>query len=210
VCGFHSRCQPSGRRHQPLNACGRMGTAKGMPVRTLLPSLPCGLLLFLLGCGGSPATPSSPASPPPVVPPVTASLPPGAYYFVVSQGSNSIPAPGGGTFNTWICLGVGSYPTTVKVPVTVEGEGGNYHARAVSGSLLLNITVSGSAASGTVQGNADDGAFSISVQGTEPAGVTGSVTSDHTVDGTVLGNITLMGPQGSGSCSPANWSLMPR
>ena len=96
--------------------------------------------------------------------------------------------------------------------MNVEGEGGNYHARAVRGSLVLNIAVSSGAASGTVQGNADDGtgAFSISVQGAEPAGISGSVSSDRTVNGSVQGSITLIGPQGYGGCSPANWSLVPR
>jgi len=176
-----------------------------------VPSLPCGLLLFLLGCGGSPTTPSAPTPATPS-PSVTPSLQPGAYYFVVSQGTNSTPSPGGGRFNSWVCLAVGNYPTAVPVPVIVEGEGGTYHARAVRGSLLLYLTVSGAAASGTVQGNADDGtgALSISVQGTDPAGLSGSVTSDRTANGTVTGSISMMGQGGYGSCSPTNWSLEPR
>ena len=143
----------------------------------------------------------APPSPP-------ANLQPGAYYFGVSQGSNSVPV-GTGTASMWICLSVGNPPTAGQVPVILTGEGGNYQARAVNGSLLLNITVSGSAASGSVQGNADDGSgFSMSVQ--EPAGVSGSITSDHAVGGTVVGNITLMGPHGYGGCSPTNWSLVAR
>ena len=185
----------------------RMGTDKGVGVRTHAAWLPCGLLLFLLGCGGSPTTPSTP------VPPPTPILQPGAYYFLISQGSNTIPAPvGGGTLNTWICMGVGSYPTSVQIPVMVQGDGASYQARAVSGSLLLTLTVSGSAARGTLQGNADDGTggFALSVQGTEPASISGSVTSEHTASGSVVGSISLIGPQGGGSCSPANWSLTAR
>lgn len=176
-------------------------------------SLPCGLLsLFLIGCGGSPATPTSPTLPSPAIPTVTPVFEPGAYYFVVSQGSNTTPSTGGGDFNTWVCLSIGNAPGPVQVPVTVEGLGGSYQARAASGSLMLHLTVSGVAASGSVQGNARDatGAFAISVQGTDPAGITGAVTSDHTAGGTVAGNIVMIGPQGSGSCSPTDWSLVPR
>lgn len=177
-------------------------------MRTRSPWLSSGLLLLALGCGGSPTTPSPPAP----SSPVTASLQPGPYYFFVSQGSPGTLSPVGGGSHTWICLGVGSYPTAVQVPVIVEGGAANYQARAVSGSLLVHIAVSGAGASGNVQGNADDGtgAFSLSVQSTEPASIVGTVTSDHTASGTVVGNISLMGPHGYGGCSPANWGLTPR
>ena len=171
-------------------------------MRTHSACLPCGLLLFLLGCGSSPTTPSTPV---PVSPP-TPTLQPGAYSFLISQGDSV----GGSSIR--LCVGAGSYPTSVQVPVIVQAEGANYQAQAVNGSLRLKITVSGSSASGTVQGDADDGTggFALSVQGTEPASISGQVTSEHTASGSVVGSIRLIGPQGGGSCSPANWSLAPR
>jgi hypothetical protein len=175
------------------------------------PSLSCGLLLFVLGCGGSPATPSSPTPPTPP-PSAIPTLQPGAYYLVVAQGTKSTPSPGGGSFDTWICFGTGTFPTSVQVPLTLEGEGADYRGRAVSGSLLLNLTVSGDAATGTIQGDAADpaGSFSIRVQERGPAGLSGSLSGDGMAAGSVLGNITLIGPEGSGGCSPATWSLVPR
>ena len=50
------------------------------------------------------------------MPPGTA-LSAGPYYFSVSQGPN----PGART--PWMCLGVGTYPNVVQVPVTVEAVG---------------------------------------------------------------------------------------
>jgi hypothetical protein len=126
---------------------------------------------------------------------------------------NTVPAPGGGTFTTWVCMGTGSYPTTVQVPVNVEGDGRAFTARAVSGSLVLELAVSGVAASGTLRGAAADSsnAFSLSVNGSEPAALTGIITGDRTVDGTVLGGtVHLSGPGGSGGCSPAAWGFTPR
>ena len=174
--------------------------------RTVLGLLVVGL--SVLGCGGgSPTTPSSPAAPP-----APSTLQPGSYYLSISQGSTSFPAPGGGELTTWVCLGTGDYPTTVQVPVTVEGDGRSYAVRAVSGTLVLDLSVSGSMTSGTLRGRAVDetGRFSLSADGAQETTLSGQVTGERTASGTVSGTITLAGPAGNGGCSPANWGLTAR
>lgn len=163
--------------------------------------------LVVAGCGGSPTTPSSPGTPP-----SAPTLQRGSYYLFVSQGSNNLPVPGGGELNTWMCLGMGNYPTSVQVPVTVDGDGTSYTVRAVSGTLTLDLAVSGSMTTGTLQGRADDdtGRFSLAAGGMQGTTLSGQVTGERSASGTVSGQITLAGPEGQGGCSPANWGLTAR
>jgi hypothetical protein len=164
------------------------------------------LLPLLAACGGSPAAPSSDA----VSAQSVASLQPGTYTLTVSQSSNSSPGPGGATFGSWVCMGMGSYPTTVEVPVEVAREAGGYTARALRGSLVLQLAVSGTQASGTLRGAAGDGTghFSMVVEGPEPVSLGGSITGDRTASGQILtGSVNLVGPGGSGGCSPSSWAL---
>ncbi len=111
-----------------------------------------------------------------------------------------------------MCLGVGTYPNSVQIPVTLEVAGNSYRARSANGSLSVELVADGTAASGTVRGSADDGSgtLSMSVQGTDPVSLSGQITGNQTASGTVVGNISLMGPHGYGGCSPSNWALMPR
>jgi len=141
-------------------------------------------------------------------------LNPGAYSLSVSDSPGPVPTPGGSA-TARLCLSVGVAPTSVQAPVTLEGGGGSYHARAVSGTLLLDmVVVSGSSVSGTIRGSADDGtgAFSLSVPGSGPVGVSGVVASNgNGVSGTLMtGQFTLHGPQGYGGCATTNWILTPR
>lgn len=166
------------------------------------------LLLWSFGCGGTSATPASPAAP---SSPGVANLKAGSYTLTVSQGSTTTPTPAG-DFTSSVCLGTGSYPTTVQVPVVLEAASGTFQVRALNGSLLSSLTLQGLTVTGTMSGTAKDATqdFSIAVQGTQPASLSGSVV-DGTVDGTVVaGSLALAGPNGSGGCSPLAWKLAPR
>jgi hypothetical protein len=78
----------------------------------------------------------------------------------------------------------------------------------VTGTLLADLSLTGSTVSGTLGGDADDGSgSSISVQGA----VSGLVANNGTtVSGYIDGFVSLKGPHGSGGCTPFSWTLTPR
>jgi hypothetical protein len=174
------------------------------------------LLTVLVAAGSCGGTPSAPSPlPPPVSPPAS---PPvfqaGPYYLDVGRGSHTSPGPGGAQFQISLCVCVGTAcPTSIRVPVDVEAVGDLFSVRAVFGTLGGSIAVEGVGADVVLRGGAREaqsGPLGIFVQGTE-ARLTGTLTSDRTVSGTVTtGSIDLLGPAGSGGCSPTEWSLSAR
>jgi hypothetical protein len=165
------------------------------------------LLLSLVGCGGSSSTPSSPSGSPSSG---TASLQAGNYYL--SYGHDQTLSDSS-AFSVCSTAGTLSIFTTVRVPVSLEGSGTAFTGRAANGTLLLNVSLSGSAVTLTLQGSATDesGALSMTVLGTEPLSVAGQITADRTAAGTALGaGVRIDGATGSAACTPSAWYLQPR
>lgn len=177
-------------------------------VRLSLPApVPLLLALWLAACGGSPATPSTPSAPAPA----TLALQPGGYDLTVSSSRPVAPVPVPGVPNAFasLCSSSGSYPETVRVPVTLERHGSGYRALAATGSLVLDLSISGEAVSGRLEGKAEaegDGLW-LSAAGAE---LNGLVAGERSAAGAVTsGHVTLGGLSGYGSCSNQAWHLLP-
>lgn len=170
-------------------------------------------LLAVASCGDleTRVSPPLPTHPSPAVP----VFQPGSYFFGISPGAWVIWSPDLGQSVTGnLCLCIGRCPSTVRVPVVVEGAGAGFIVRAVHGDLRVRLSVNGAAAGGTLTGSAADGgttsASRLWVEGSE-ASLGGRVVGAHAMSGTVAGGQVSIGDShGSGGCGAANWFLSER
>lgn len=159
------------------------------------------VLLVAASCGNLETSVSAPlpTQPSPSVP----VFDPGSYFLGFSAG-----APGN------LCLCIGRCPSTIRVPVIVDGADDGFTVRAVYGDLRVTLSLNGAAAGGSMRGAATDGAPSsptrLWIEEGE-ASLTGRVLGARAMSGSVAGGRVSIGDaHGSGGCSSANWSLSER
>ena len=179
---------------------------KAAAIVALLPGLllvaACGDLETRIGTG-------SPAHPSPIP-----AFQPGAYHLAIAPGDLAVWVPNlGQPFAANVCLCLGSCPSSVRVPVSVERGDVGFVVRAVHGNLRAILWVNGITAGGTMRGAAaaaPDEAPRRWIEGAE-ASLSGRILGDRAMGGTIADlRVSFGDARGTGGCSSLTWALSER
>ena len=167
------------------------------------------VLLTLLGCGGGHSTPASPTPTTAVV-----DLVPGTYALTLTMSQQGDPVCNGGfCTSVGLCIAFGALPPvrTLATVVSLDrsGDAVTIRPQDPSATFRLDLSIDGTALTGTASGQFRDGALQISVAG---AGQSAGVASGTLLAGSVAGRIDGQVSIGGYSCSNNGhmWTLTQR